>query len=76
MKAPADPVARINAMGLRHLTQALLPRMPEDGGVVNVASIPGAERPRRLEPHRALAATQDFAAGRPGWRSTDRKSVV
>lgn len=61
--APADLVARINYLGLRHLTQALLPRMPEGGSVVNVASILGAEWPQRLEPHRALAATPDFAAG-------------
>lgn len=61
--APAQTVAEVNYLGLRHLTQALLPRMPAGGSVVNVASILGAQWPQRLEHHKALAATQDFGAG-------------
>ncbi len=61
--APVDLVARVNYLGLRHLTEALLPRMPEGGSVVNIASILGAEWPQRLEAHRALAETAGFAAG-------------
>lgn len=61
--SPVDLVARVNYLGLRHLTQALLPRMPQGSAVVNVASILGAEWPARLEAHRALGATTSFAEG-------------
>jgi NAD(P)-dependent dehydrogenase (short-subunit alcohol dehydrogenase family) len=61
--APVDAVARVNYLGLRHLTHSLLPRMREGGSIVNIASILGAEWPARLELHRALAATPTFAEG-------------
>jgi NAD(P)-dependent dehydrogenase (short-subunit alcohol dehydrogenase family) len=61
--APADVVARVNYLGLRHLSLSLLPRLPEGGSIVNIASILGAEWPARLELHRALAATHGFAEG-------------
>ncbi|WP_295472658.1 coniferyl-alcohol dehydrogenase [uncultured Pseudomonas sp.] len=56
-------VAQVNYLGLRHLTQALLPRLAPGAGIVNVASILGAQWPQRLELHKSLAATSDFAAG-------------
>jgi NAD(P)-dependent dehydrogenase (short-subunit alcohol dehydrogenase family) len=61
--APVDAVARVNYLGLRHLTHSLLARMGEGGSVVNIASILGAEWPARLELHRALGATSSFAEG-------------
>jgi len=61
--ASVDLVARVNYLGLRHLTQRIAERLPEGGAIVNVASILGAEWPLRLEPHRALAQTSSFAAG-------------
>jgi NAD(P)-dependent dehydrogenase (short-subunit alcohol dehydrogenase family) len=61
--APVDLVARVNYLGLRHLVQGVLPRMPEGSAIVNVASILGAEWPARLEPHRALGQTTSFAEG-------------
>ncbi|MCW5665273.1 MAG: coniferyl-alcohol dehydrogenase [Piscinibacter sp.] len=61
--APVDAVARVNYLGLRHLTLKLLDRMGEGGAVVNVASILGAEWPQRLALHRALAETGGFEAG-------------
>jgi len=61
--SPADLVARVNYLGLRHLTQALLPRVGEGGSVVNISSILGAEWPARLELHRELGATASFAEG-------------
>jgi NAD(P)-dependent dehydrogenase (short-subunit alcohol dehydrogenase family) len=60
--APVDLVAKVNYLGLRHLTLGLLGRMA-GGSVVNVSSILGAEWPARLEPHRALAQTASFADG-------------
>lgn len=61
--APVDLVARVNYLGLRHLTTALLPRMGEGASIVNISSILGAEWPARLELHRALGATTSFAEG-------------
>jgi NAD(P)-dependent dehydrogenase (short-subunit alcohol dehydrogenase family) len=61
--APVDAVARVNYLGLRHLTQRVIERMPAGGSVVNVSSILGAEWPQRLEVHRALAQTGSFEEG-------------
>ncbi len=61
--APVDAVARVNYLGLRHLTQSLLPRMGEGASIVNISSILGAEWPARLDLHRVLGATQSFAEG-------------
>ncbi len=69
--APLQAVATVNYLGLRHLTQSLLPRMPAGGSIVNVASILGAQWPQRLELHKALAATQSFEAGQQ-WRKSGR----
>jgi NAD(P)-dependent dehydrogenase (short-subunit alcohol dehydrogenase family) len=61
--AAADLVARVNYLGVRHLTEQALPRIARGGSIVNVASILGAEWPLRLALHKALAATQGFEAG-------------
>lgn len=61
--ADADLVARVNYLGLRHLTEKVLPRMPAGASIVNVASILGAEWPARLDLHKQLAAAEGFAAG-------------
>jgi NAD(P)-dependent dehydrogenase (short-subunit alcohol dehydrogenase family) len=61
--APVAAVARVNYLGLRHLSQRLLERMGEGGSIVNISSILGAEWPQRLELHRALAETPSFEAG-------------
>lgn len=59
-----DVVAKVNYLGLRHLTEALVPRMPKGASVVNITSILGAEWPHRLDLHKQLAATTSFAAGK------------
>lgn len=61
--APVDAVARVNYLGLRHLTHRVLDRMQAGGCVVNISSILGAEWPQRLELHRALAGTASFDEG-------------
>lgn len=61
--ANADLVARVNYLGLRHLCQRVLDRLPEGGAIVNIASILGAEWPQRLAQHKALAETASFEAG-------------
>jgi len=50
--APKALVEKVNYLGLRHLTEALLPKMNTGGSVVNVASILGAQWPERLEQHK------------------------
>jgi NAD(P)-dependent dehydrogenase (short-subunit alcohol dehydrogenase family) len=59
-----DVVAKVNYLGLRRLTEALVPRMPKGASVVNITSILGAEWPHRLDLHKQLAATTSFAAGK------------
>jgi NAD(P)-dependent dehydrogenase (short-subunit alcohol dehydrogenase family) len=58
-----DLVARVNYLGLRHLCQRVLDRLPAGGSIVNIASILGAEWPQRLDLHKALAETPHFEAG-------------
>ncbi|HHZ10558.1 MAG TPA: coniferyl-alcohol dehydrogenase [Rhizobiales bacterium] len=58
-----DIVARVNYLGLRHLTEAVLDRMPAGGSIVNFASILGGEWAARRDAHKQLAATVGFAAG-------------
>ena len=59
----ADQTMRINYLGLRHLTEALLPRMPAGSAIVNLASVAGNQWPERAALHRALAHTASFEAG-------------
>lgn len=61
--APVQTVAEVNYLGLRHLCGSLLPRIHAGGSIVNVTSILGAQWPQRLELHKALAATDSYAAG-------------
>lgn len=61
--AAASAVARVNYLGLRHLSLRLLERMGEGASIVNISSILGAEWPARLELHRALGETPSFEAG-------------
>lgn len=61
--ADGDLVARVNYLGLRHLTERVLERMPAGGAIVNIASILGAEWPQRLARHKELAAVQGFENG-------------
>jgi NAD(P)-dependent dehydrogenase (short-subunit alcohol dehydrogenase family) len=58
-----DIVAKVNYLGLRDLTQKVVDRIPAGGSIVNLASILGAEWPARLDKHKGLAKTSDFAAG-------------
>jgi NAD(P)-dependent dehydrogenase (short-subunit alcohol dehydrogenase family) len=61
--APVDLVAKINYLGLRHLTEGVVGRLNPGGSIVNFASVLGAEWLQRLELHKALATTGGFAEG-------------
>ncbi|RMN23085.1 3-alpha-hydroxysteroid dehydrogenase [Pseudomonas coronafaciens pv. coronafaciens] len=61
--APVQAVAQVNYLGLRHLTQCLLPRMVPGSSIVNVSSVLGSQWAERLELHKALAATDSYSDG-------------
>lgn len=61
--AGADLVARVNYLGLRHLTERALPRLRRGAAIVNVASTAGQGWQQRLPQHLALARTEGFAEG-------------
>jgi NAD(P)-dependent dehydrogenase (short-subunit alcohol dehydrogenase family) len=60
---PPDTVIKVNFLGLRHLTERVLPLIPEGGAVAHVASIAGSGWPQRLDTVKELVTTPDFAAG-------------
>jgi NAD(P)-dependent dehydrogenase (short-subunit alcohol dehydrogenase family) len=60
---PAVAVVAINFLGLRHLTESLVPRIRAGGTVVNVASTAGWDWKKREEVIGRLLDTRDFAAG-------------
>ncbi|MEM7091393.1 MAG: SDR family oxidoreductase [Actinomycetota bacterium] len=60
---PGDWVLKVNFLGLRHLTDQLIPRLSEGGGVVNVSSVAGRNWLRRRHVVEPLLDTPDFASG-------------
>ena len=60
---PAVGVMAVNFLGLRHLTESLVPRIAKDGSVVNVASTAGWDWQKRAEVVKDLLDTPDFATG-------------
>jgi NAD(P)-dependent dehydrogenase (short-subunit alcohol dehydrogenase family) len=61
--APPSLVADVNYLGLRHLTEKVLARLPRGGAIVNVASILGGEWRERLALHKELAMAKGFVEG-------------
>ena len=60
--SPED-VMRVNWLGLRHLTESLLPRISAEGAVVHIASTAGRQWDLRIDHHRALMAATTFDTG-------------
>ncbi len=58
-----DQVMRINWLGLRHLTELLLPRVDPNGAIVHIASTAGRDWAVRADHHAALMAAESFDAG-------------
>lgn len=56
-------VMRINFLGVRHLTELLLPAIPPGGAVVSISSAGGLAWPQRLSEVLELLETDGFAAG-------------
>ena len=58
-----ETVMRVNLLGLRHLTEALLPRLLPGGAIVQVASGAGSGWRDNLGQVRALLSCRSFAQG-------------
>ena len=58
-----EAVMRVNWLGLRHLTESLLPRMAEGGAEVHIASTAGREWQLRANAHTELMEATTFADG-------------
>ena len=56
-------VMRVNFLGVRHLTERVLPLVPAGGAVASIASVGGLGWERRREAIDELLATPDFATG-------------
>ena len=56
----------VNFIGLRHLTEALLPRIPSGGSVSSITSVAGMGYTKNLEKVNELLAISDFTQAR-GW---------
>lgn len=61
--APADLVLKVNFLGMRHLTEALVEHIAPGGSVVIVSSIAGYFWPRRLPIIEELLATATIEEG-------------
>jgi NAD(P)-dependent dehydrogenase (short-subunit alcohol dehydrogenase family) len=60
---PGMAVMAVNFLGLRHLTESLVPRISNGGTVVNVASTAGWDWEKRADLVKGLLDTPDFASG-------------
>ena len=60
---PADTVMRVNILGLKRLTERLLPTMRAGGAIVNTASVAGNGWPGHLEPINALLDIDSWDEG-------------
>jgi NAD(P)-dependent dehydrogenase (short-subunit alcohol dehydrogenase family) len=56
-------VMRVNFLGVRHLTRAVLPLMAPGGAVASISSAGGLGWERKLDPIRELLAAETFADG-------------
>ena len=56
-------VMRVNFLGVRHLSERVLPLIPSGGAVASIASVGGLGWERRREAIDELLETPDFAAG-------------
>jgi NAD(P)-dependent dehydrogenase (short-subunit alcohol dehydrogenase family) len=54
----------VNYIGLRHMTEALLPRIPAGGGIASITSVAGMGYMSNLEKVQELLAIEDFSAAR------------
>ena len=61
--APAEQVFAVNSLAVRHISEAFLSRLRENGNIVVVSSTAGFGWPNRLEAIREVLATDTFDEG-------------
>jgi NAD(P)-dependent dehydrogenase (short-subunit alcohol dehydrogenase family) len=54
----------VNFVGLRHLTEAVIPRIVDGGAIASITSVAGMGFRKNLDAVKALVGTPDFAAGK------------
>jgi NAD(P)-dependent dehydrogenase (short-subunit alcohol dehydrogenase family) len=54
----------VNFVGLRHLTESVVPRIPGGGAIASITSVAGMGWQKNLENVKACCATPDFDAGK------------
>ena len=70
-----DKVMKVNLLGLRLITEALIPRIVDGGAVVNVASTAGFDWRKRKLVIGELLDTLDFDSGM-GWLRTNESAWI
>jgi len=60
---PGELVFKVNFLGTRHLTEALLDRLNPGGSVINISSVAGYRWPERLKLILDLLSTASFGEG-------------
>ena len=60
---PVLDVMKVNFLGLRKLTEAIVPLMPQGSAIASIASTAGGGWHARMATHLELAATPDFETG-------------
>lgn len=72
---PADAVMRVNMLGLKRLTERLLPTMQTGGAIVNTASVAGNRWPEHLEAINALLEIDGWDEG-VSWVAGNAETVA
>jgi NAD(P)-dependent dehydrogenase (short-subunit alcohol dehydrogenase family) len=54
----------VNFVGLRHLSESLIPRIPDGGAIASITSVAGMGWAKNLDNVKALLATHDFASAK------------
>ncbi len=72
---PGDVVFAVNFLGMRALTEAVVPLLPRGGAVVIVSSTAGNGWPARIAALTELMETTSFEEGRPGSPPTRRRAT-
>jgi NAD(P)-dependent dehydrogenase (short-subunit alcohol dehydrogenase family) len=54
----------VNFVGLRHLTEQMIPRVPEGGAIASITSVAGMGWQKNLDNVKALCTTSGFDAGK------------
>ena len=72
--APLLDVLKVNFLGLRKLTEALVPLMPEGSAIASIASTAGGGWHARMATHMELIGTPDFEAG-VAWCEANKEKI-